>query len=79
MKGGMVHWSTRIFTSVLGLVTLNTFSSAISCPLRPVACSIAAVSRPALCLSPCRLGEAKGDGRHGGSDGEVSFHDDLLR
>ena len=44
MKGGMVHWSTAIFTSVRGFVTLKTFSSAMSCPLRPVACSIAAVS-----------------------------------
>jgi hypothetical protein len=30
-----------------------------------------------LCLSPRRLCEAKDDGRNGGSDGKVCFHDDL--
>ena len=44
MNGGICQSSTRIFTSVLGLETLNTFSPLLKVPLSPVAASILAVS-----------------------------------
>jgi hypothetical protein len=52
MKGDIFQSATLIATSVRGFETLNTFSSLLNVPLRPVAASMAAVSSDAEPAAP---------------------------
>ena len=81
MNGGICQSATRILTSALGLEILNTFSSLLKLPLRPVTASILAVSIGA--LSSANAGDKdwalhKRQAENGDDQTRWMFHVNLL-